>query len=223
MTRVAILIPSFGQRGLANLARDAIAAYTWDVPHDVFLLDHGYGEWEDEGSMANSTALQILRNALTADYTHVFIMHDDSLPVRAGWLTYLMDKPKPAGAIVSARSGRGHSAGTLFTIGDFMQTGLFPALPHYDVAESRPSGWVAKNMAWRGKGSCGDWEPPNWMQPYECDVALDDMGQPFLVHLGGGTIGAGNTHPKSEAHRIRIETWIRAARWFLFDCTKASI
>lgn len=223
MTRVAVLIPSYGQRGLANLARDAIAAFTQDVPHDVFLLDHGSGEWPVTGSDANATALMMLAPRWTHYYTHTFLMHDDSLPVRAGWLSYLLDKPLPAGAIVSARSGRGHSAGTLFRTEHFEDLKVSPCLPHYDVAESEPSGWVAPLKAWRGPGSCGDWQPPSWMAHHECDVALADDGQPFFVHLGGGSIGAGRTHPKSEEHRVRIATWIHAARWALFDCAKPSV
>lgn len=214
--RVAILMPSCGQRGLANLARDAIAKFTTDVPHDVYLLDHD--PWEEEGGAANLRALEHLRYATDDSHTHIFIMHDDALPIRSGWLTTLLTKPLPAAAIVNPRSDRGHSAGTLFDAYDFGGMDLAPKLPDYDVAESVPCGWRAPLIRWRGPGSTYGWGPPDWMLPHSCDVALDDgrppfyAGVPFYVHLGGGTIGTADTPLNQRAHQDRIERWIRAAR-----------
>lgn len=208
-------MPSCGQRGLANLARDAIARFTAGVPHDVFLLDHD--PWEEEGGEANARALASLREAVEG-YSHVFIMHDDALPLRAGWLSTLLANRLPAAAIVSARSGRGHAAGTLFEGEMFGWTDLWPKLPDYDVAESVPLGWGAPLIRWRGPGSTAGWEPPDWMRPHACDIALDDgrppfyAGVPFYVHLGGGTIGSAETPLNQRAHQERIERWIRAAR-----------
>jgi len=203
--RVAILIPSSGERALANLARDAIARFTQDVPHDVFLLDHG--PWDERGGEANALALRMLRGALdragAAGYSHVFIMHDDALPVRAGWLSYLLRQPLPAAAIVSRRSQRGHSAGTLFDVATFATMNLAPKMPEYDVAESVEPGWRATMLyqaAFRG---------------HTCDVACDDRAIPFYVHLGGGTIGASAFKAGSRAQRQRLDSWITAMRTVL--------
>jgi hypothetical protein len=218
MIRVAILMPSCGQRGLANLARDAIARYNPEVAHDVFLLDHD--PWSEEGSAANHRALSTLRPRLYGgdDYTHVFIMHDDALPLRSGWLSFLLSKPMPAAAMVSRRSGRGHSSGTLFMAEMFEWMELAPEMPEYDVAESVPVGWSARTIAWRPREHDA-WalrpriEP--WMALFDCDLSCDDGfadGAAFYAHLGGGTIGATGTPPTSRTHRHRVESWIVAAR-----------
>ena len=220
MTRVAVLIPSCGQRALANLARDAIAKFTTDVAHDVYLLDHD--PWDEVGGDAHLRALRLLRTAIQTveDYSHVFIMHDDALPLRAGWLGMLLARPQPAAAIVSRRNGRGHSAGTLFDRQMFSVMILSPKLPEHDVAESVPCGWGGAQIAWRPpKLGAFKIEPPTlvgieWALQFDCDIALD-AAAPFYVHLGGGTIGATGTRPDSAAHRARIFSWIRAARWGL--------
>ena len=211
MTRVAILMPSCGQRALANLARDAIAAFTTDVAHDVYLLDHD--PWKkEEGGAAHLHALMCLRHcAGYGDYSHVFLMHDDALPIRDGWLQTLLEHRPPAAAIVSRRSGRGHSAGTLYDWPTFRALDLRPNLPDYDVAERVPLGWGTLPIAWRGPGSAAGWEPPEWMRLHACDIALD-AGRPFYVHLGGGTIGTAGAWGNSAAHRERIASWVRAAR-----------
>lgn len=202
MTRVAILITSAGQRQLADLARAAIAKFTTE-PHDVFLIDHG--AWQELGSDANAKALTLLRGAVTRDYSHVFIMHDDALPIADGWLSLLLSKPLPAAAMVSQRSQRGHSAGTLFDAATFRTMKLTPSLPEYDVAESVPLGWGADRHDHRGGCACREW----WSLS-ECDVALAD-GTPFYLHLGGGTIGAGSMRPDSWEHRTRLTAWVQAA------------
>jgi hypothetical protein len=213
MTSVAILIPSCGQLGLVNLARDAIARFTTDVQHDVFLLDHA--PWSEIGNEANFKALFILREAVMVPaYSHVFVMHDDALPLRLGWLAFLLSKKMPAAAMVSHRSGRGHSSGTLFESGMFAAMDLAPKMPEYDVAESIALGWGAPMLAWRLSAvmALGPMRNPSWMDAFDCDVSFDEAGQPFYTHLGGGTIGADSLWAGSPAHRKRIETWIRAAR-----------
>src|SRR3990167_165008 len=72
---VAVLIPSAGQRALANLARDAIAKFTQDVSHEVWLLDtapdlaHGS---EANGRALNRMIQALWRNPLGHPLTHVF-------------------------------------------------------------------------------------------------------------------------------------------------------
>ena len=208
-TRVAILMPSSGQRALANLARDAIASFT-GVPHDVLLLDHTpYPGCSSDA--AHLRALETLRMALCG-HSHVFLMHDDALPLRKGWLSLLLSKPGPAAAIVSHRSGRGQSAGTLFPMDIFRKMDLRPNLPAYDVAESVPAGWRASMVAWRGPESSSVWKLPAWMRDFDCDIAVDKHGGAFYAHLGGGTIGTPGGWGGSSAHDQRIAAWIAAAR-----------
>src|SRR3990167_6463781 len=127
---VAVLIPSAGQRALASLAQDAIAAFTQDVSHDVRLLDHAGAHvgWPVPGSEAVGLSLAHLRASLGLEAlppTHVFVMHDDALPLRAGWLTYLLSKPGPVtGVKLTEGTHMAHGSGVLFTWAAFIATPL---------------------------------------------------------------------------------------------------
>lgn len=216
-THVAILIPSAGQRALANLARDAIAKFTDDVSHEVWLRDEH--PQCAEGSLRNGLALRALIEAATfsVDVTHVFCMHDDALPLRPGWLSYLLSKPGPVtGVKASQRNGYAHVSGVLFTRGFALthSMGMLPDLPARDAGEFPPD-WVASAQA--HKPSEGLYAKVRygftyWWEPFDCEVSFHEDGDPFYIHLGGGTIGAGTTHPDSRAHQERISAWCAAAR-----------
>ena len=210
MTHVAFLIPASGERGLANLARDAIAKFTTDVSHEVWLLDHPRGKpWPDNGSQANGAALQAMLLGLSPDVTHVFAMHDDALPIRHGWLSYLLTKPGPVvGLKMSQRSGMAHASGVLwerdFALDHFLD---IPAdMPARDVAEFTAS-WCAD---WRCHRPVRDFSIrlPWWFN-FDCDLSFID-GDVAYIHLGGGTIGAGRENDRERAERVRA--WIAAAR-----------
>lgn len=229
MNHVAILIPSAGERRLANLARDAIAKFTTDVSHEVWLLDHPRGKpWPDNGSQANGAALQAMILGLSPDVTHVFAMHDDALPIRAGWLSYLLTKPGPVvGVKLSQRSGFAHPSGVLWDA-EYISANLedIPAdMPTRDVGEF-PAAWCASAWCYRlddtGAWVKGDSYNPSacailgprlslrWPFTFDCDVSFDDKGEPFFAHAGGGTIGAGRENDLQR--RNRVHDWIDAAR-----------
>lgn len=202
---------SSGQRALANLARDAIAKFT-SVPHDVFLLDHGPWDGRD-AAQSHLLALQVLREAIhyRVQWTHVFLMHDDSLPLHDRWLDILLSKELPAAAIVSRRSGRGQSAGTLFDIETFLTMPLAPRLPTYDVAESVPTRWRAPNVHHEPGMDLWDWKPPKWILPFSCTLAIDDDDRAFFAHLGGGTIGSTGS-PAGRLNQYRVDSWVDDTR-----------
>ena len=200
---VAILLPSAGQRALANLARDAIAKFTTDVFHEVWLLDTAPDL--AHGSDANGRALDRLIRAAAGkhgdDVSHVFLMHDDALPLRSGWLSYLLSKPGPiVGVKASERNGYAHGSGVLLDITFALTHSMIPGLPHRDVAEFPPN-WVAASYCHRPW--MDTWpDRAAWWAPFSCDVSFDESGDRFYAHFGGGTL---NDRPDRDA-------WIRAAR-----------
>jgi len=204
---VAVLIPSAGQRGLANLARDAIAKFTQDVSHEVWLLDtapdlaHGS---EANGRALNRMIQALWRNPLGHPLTHVFCMHDDALPTRAGWLPYLLGKPDQVGGVkASERTGFPHASGVLFDMEFALMHSMLPDLPRRDTAEW--AGWCAHSHCHRQDyGDCSG----SWWETFDCDVSLwkgvapGSPWEDFYVHFGGGTLN----------HRPDTVAWIAAAR-----------
>ena len=208
MTHVAILIPSKGQRALANLARDAIAAFTADVSHEVWSLDHqGASHWPF-GSEANGRSLDVMLVGLSRfavqKPTHIFAMHDDAFPLRAGWLSYLLSKPGPVtGVKASQRNGYAHCSGVLFTHDFAITHSMLPSLPERDTAEW-PANWCAKATCWEPSlWARGPWfHKDHWWQGFKCEISFDDEGVPFYVHFGGGSLN----------NRRDRDHWIREAR-----------
>ena len=224
---VTFLIPACGERGLANLARDAIAKFTADVSHEVHLLDHQRGApWPESGSESNALSLMTMLRGVSPFATHVFAMHDDALPIRAGWLSYLLSKPGPVvGVKLSQRSGMAHPSGVLWTREFAMENidRIPPELPARDVGEFAAS-WCATAFTWRpDEHPRESWirgatptltrvsgDPRRWPWHFDCDISLNDQGSPFYAHLGGGSIGAGRE--SFWGHRRRVDAWIEAAR-----------
>ena len=202
---VAILIPSAGQRALANLARDAIAKFTTDVSHEILLLDTA--PMVDRGSEANGFALdRLIQGALWGTpcaLSHVFVMHDDALPLRAAWLSYLLRQPGPVvGVKASEQNGYAHGSGVLFEIGFAQQYSMLPDLPRRDTAEW--PGWCAESYCHRPPMPGRSSRTP-WWWDFSCDVSYEDATDPstaFYAHFGGGTL---NNRPDRDA-------WIIAAR-----------
>ena len=206
---VAILIPSAEQRGLANLARDAIAKFTTDVSHEVWLLDTAPDL--AHGSEANGRALDRMIRAAESwvkhrppRVSHVFCMHDDALPLRPGWLSYLLGKPDQVGGVkASERNGFPHASGVLFDIDFALTHSMMPDLPKRDTAEW--AGWCAHSHCHRQLCiTC----QPCWWAAFDCDVSLWKAVAPgspwedFYAHFGGGSL---NNRPDTAA-------WIAAAR-----------
>ena len=202
---VAILIPSRGQRALANLARDAIAAFTEDVSHDVRLLDHAGATsgWPALGSEAVGESLaQLLYSVAMCDVvTHVFVMHDDALPLRPGWLAYLLSKPGPVTGVKENEGTKcAHGSGVLYAFEFFATHSPHPALPMRDAGEW-PANWTARAHPHRQSCRAAQCEH-RWWGGFDCDVSYDDEGASWYVHFGGGTL---NNRPDTAA-------WIAAAR-----------
>ena len=205
---VAVLITSAGQRALANLARDAIAKFTEDVSHEVWLLDTKLDL--EHGSQMNGEALQRMIQGAGRRYSdrisHFFVMHDDALPIASGWLWYLLAQPGPVvGVKASERNGYAHASGVLFEYSFAVLHSMLPDLPRRDAGEW--PGWCAP--AYCNRVRLGDYGARYWWGDFNCDVSFTtaspdggDLSDPFYVHFGGGTL---NRRPDTAA-------WIAAAR-----------
>ena len=204
---VSILIPSRGQRALANLARDAIAAFTEDVSHDVRLLDHAGARvgWPRLGSDSVGESLnQLVGQAILQTYgTHVFVMHDDALPLRPGWLAYLLSKPGPVTGVKESEGTKcAHGSGVLYERVFIVTRSLRADLPERDAGEW-PANWTAEAHPHRlAECSWAGHHGRQWWARFDCDVSFHDDGEPFYVHFGGGSL---NNRPDTAA-------WIAAAR-----------
>lgn len=201
--RVAFVLPERGQHDLTRLAIDAIQRFT-EQPKSIHVIPDK--TWIATGSLANAKAVESALDTLRRERpSHVFAMHTDALPVKRGWLDFLLSRPEPmVGYKASQRSGFPHAAGILFDF-DFLAAlppgALRPNLPAYDALEGAAlhgPHW----SAWSFTVSPGIWPPiPVWMQEPGAEVGLDDTGEVFYVHRGGGTLNGGDH-----------TAWIRAAR-----------
>jgi len=203
---VAVLIPSAGQRALANLARDAIAKFTQDVSHEVWLLDTAPDL--AHGSEANGRALNRMIRAAESwvkhrppRVSHVFCMHDDALPIAPGWLWYLLAHPGPVvGVKASERNGYAHASGVLMSIDFALSHSMLPDLPRRDAGEWPADSMMASICHRPGKH---EWRhKPQWWHPFSCDLSVDNKRNVLFIHLGGGTL---NNRPDTAV-------WIAAAR-----------
>ena len=223
---VAIVIPQHRTVDLTRLAVDAIRAFTPPALADIWVVDNAsmmdgacealgvnlilnrtpvWRRWqrpEQVGSLANAVALEIAVQVLGMDADApepewMFAMHNDALPIKAGWLEWLASKVYDVvGTKASQRSGYPHSQGVLFGYDWLRYLGpgaLLPNLPAYDVAEG-PSRFATHWSAWgfthspeRCRGRYCQVEA-SWLKDEACEISWDDAGDVFYVHFGGGSI-----------------------------------
>ena len=196
---VSILIPSRGQRALANLARDAIAAFTEDVSHEMWSLDHAGASGWPYGSEATGLALTAMLRGAHAFFvqrpSHIFVMHDDALPLRPGWLAYLLSKPGPVTGVKESEGTKcAHGSGVLYAASFLGPDSLREALPQRDAGEWSAN-WTAESHPHRQNCLKEECES-QWWGGFDCDLSFDDKGQPWYVHFGGGTL---NNRPDRDA------------------------
>ena len=209
---VIIVIPQHETKALTWLAVHAIRAFTERAQAHIVVVDNasvnpdppeGVGLitiktpvwrwWQSPrsvGSVANAVALECAREALRPwEPKWMFVQHNDALPVKHGWLDFLLSKNLPmVGCKASQRSGYPHSLGTLFQYDKLWPGDLWPNLPDYDVAEG-PARYLPHWSAW-AMTLDGERDSPvaGWLAREACEVSWDDAGDIFWCHKGGGTI-----------------------------------
>lgn len=180
------------------------------------------------GSWANGVALEIALKAIPEPRPRAFfVMHNDALPIRAGWLTDLV-RSDPAAIAFGvkedphpARIHAMHESGFFVPAEIAASTSFLPELPHLDAgnritAEVRARGEKTATTPWhphRVTFRVGLREPvqrpelcarcPRWLRDIDCDVStFTPGGEPFYVHKGGG----------SAMSQQEINQWVMAAR-----------
>ena len=166
------------------------------------------------GSLINGVALEAARRWLaTQQVQWMFAMHDDAFPAKPGWLSWLMkqDGVDAFGVKRSERNGLPHASGVLFGMNPFGHMPddlMLPRLPLFDVAE-----WAtAWRLTWGLRVFCANsvsirrdnvellaQTPGLRLGPWteqDCDVSVDDDGEVFYVHLGGGTLNGRDMGPR---------------------------
>lgn len=175
------------------------------------------------GSIANGIALELA--ATVVERRWMFIMHNDAMPVKRGWMSYLFSKLDDRTRGVGMRQDptrvhAAHQSGLLFDFSLFrpLRISFMPRLPAWDVGDLvtvrlREAGYevvICENVynqpELRARLCAG-----HWLTRVHCDIAFDADGDPFYLHLGRGTLRSSN--PGSDhARELSLGDWLALVR-----------
>lgn len=179
------------------------------------------------GSLANAVALELAARFARARW--MWVMHNDAMPARRGWLSDVLARTSDRVRGVTMRRDKTrveamHQSGFLFDFSLYgpLRMSFLPNLPDYDVGDLvtvrlRDAGYaidVCDNIYNRpelrerlGEG--------HWLHDINCDVAFDAAGEIVYLHLGRGTLRS--SKPGSgHAQQLAVEDWVALARANLF-------
>lgn len=185
-----------------------------------------------DGSVANGVGLEIVSRVIDPDSKYLFVMHNDVLAAKTGWLEFLLSKldSKVRGAAVycdPTRVGAMHVSGLLLDFQLFrpLQMSFMPNLPIYDVGdlitiklrENEYSYYECRNT-FIDSQLVSLIDEANPIRGLYSDRAFDDAGNVIYMHLGRGT-------PKSTGDyktpgKTTASDWIRFANEILFQDSK---
>ncbi len=177
------------------------------------------------GSTSNAVALGIAAAILDKMMNvcrYLFVMHNDSVPVKKGWLPFLKsklnDKVKIAGVSQdTARVHAIHQSGFLFDFRLYKELGMsfMHNMPEYDVGDMitlrlRENGYgefFCQNTFNRPANAefLNTGEYPDFVRKYRMDKSFDDDRNLIYMHLGRGT--AKNRDEQKEG-RMTKQDWI---------------
>jgi hypothetical protein len=181
------------------------------------------------GSYANAVGLELAAQIIDADLHYLFIMHNDVLVCKSGWLGFLMSKlnEKTRGAAVShdpIRVKAMHASGFLFDFSLFkpLNMSFLPNLPHYDVGDLiticlRQAGYdyyVCRNT-FNHPETIELISRNDPLREMHCDRVFDDNENLIYLHLGRGTPKAIGTYNKID--KIYPERWVHYAMEYLLS------
>ena len=247
---VHIVQPCHNSRELTDLSVRCIKKYT-DIPYVLWLVDNCSNReardfisglegvnvifnrtkigsflrpWykiQYGGSLANAVALELA--ARTIDGKYMFVMHNDCVPCKKGWLAYLKSKLNDEVKIAGIRQDRGrvramHQSGFILDFELYGKLGLtfMHNMPTYDVGDQITSGllaggykyFVCKNTynnpettEWLDRETC-----PSFLREYVFDKCFDDDGEPIYLHVGRGTLA--NREALIKEKRLSREDWV---------------
>jgi hypothetical protein len=176
------------------------------------------------GSYANAIGMEIAVRLIDSQSRCLVSLHMDSMPCRAGWLSFLRSKMNNGVAAAGVRMDRTRNPeGVLHVLGlavDFQQfrrLGLdfFPDLPSADVgdritAELREAGFRVfgcENTIWN-ESLVGQIHPDSRMRNLPADRSFDDAGNVIFLHLGRGVRRSSGTDLKGRG----VKEWIDFAK-----------
>lgn len=175
------------------------------------------------GSIANGVALELAASVLRPRF--MFVMHNDALPIKRGWLSYLLsrldDRTRGAGMRRDpTRVHAAHQSGLLFDFSLFqpLRMSFMPGLPAYDVGDLitvrlREAGYevaICDNV-YNQPGLRARIPASHWLTRVHCDIAFDGAGEPFYVHLGRGTLRYSNPGG-DHARQLPLDEWLTLLR-----------
>jgi hypothetical protein len=179
------------------------------------------------GSIANAVALELAARFTRAHW--MWVMHNDALPARRGWLGYLLGRTDDHVRGVTVRQDKlrvqaMHQSGYLFdfSLWQPLRMSFLPNLPAWDVGDLvtvrlREAGYglhVCDNLHNRPELRARI-EGGHWLADINCDAAFDDAGEIFYLHLGRGTLRS--SKPGSDqARELTVDEWVARARANLF-------
>lgn len=188
--------------------------------------------WEQPGggSYANGVALQLAAQFVETRY--MFVMHNDALPCKSGWLEYLLSKMTDQVRGVGVRQDKTrvhamHQSGFLFDFDLFhpLRMSFMPNDPEWDVGD-------LVTVRLRGSGfQCfvcdNSFSDPDllkipsiarsWLRGVHCDKAIDDNNEVLYLHLGRGTLQAAG--PGTIVRQTSVEQWLTMVSSYLLNQT----
>jgi hypothetical protein len=180
------------------------------------------------GSMANAIALELA--ARVASPRFMWVMHNDAMPCRRGWASWMLGKLRGPvrGAAVRAdkiRVQAMHQSGFVFDFALYRELGIsfLPNLPAWDVGDLvtvrlREAGYevfVCDNLHNRPELHARLPEG-HWLHDVHCDVAFDDAGAPIYLHLGRGTFRY-SAPGSARARELSLDEWLTLVRAHVLD------
>ena len=157
------------------------------------------------GSTLNGVALELVAHTIENLHgKYMFVMHNDALPVKSGWLDYLKSKISDQIKIVGVsqdqtRIQAAHNSGFLFDLNLYRQypMSFMPHMPEYDVGDGitlmmKRMGYemfICQNtynhpetINYLNYDGC-----PEFLQQYNTDRVFNDGEELIYIHLGRGT------------------------------------
>jgi len=184
---------------------------------------------ENWASYANAIALELAVRLIDPQTHYLMTLHMDTLPCRAGWLSFLQSKLSDSVCAAGVRMDRARTPeGVLHVLGYLVDFQLFrqlnldflPQLPQYDVGDRVT---VGLREAGYGVFACHNtlWEPqliemiPSFssLRHLHVDRSFDDDGNVIFLHLGRGVRKSSGDHGTG----TMPEEWIQFAEKHLLS------
>ncbi len=173
------------------------------------------------GSLANAVALELAAKVTNGKY--MFVMHNDCVPCKRGWLAYLKSKLNDEVKIAGVRQDTTrvkamHQSGFLFDFELYEKLGLsfMHNMPVYDVGDQITQGLLDRGYKYfLCKNIFNHPETiellnketyPDILREYIFDKCFDDDGELIYMHLGRGTLEDREAHLKDK--RLSKADWI---------------